>query len=104
MSGGPDEKRAILKSILPADVVVVTSDAAIALAGATIKSDSTSRVGGVLLLGGLGTLFGATIGHGIDTFHFFHPSHRNRWPDDEESRSRPSTGSPAEASAARSSP
>src|SRR5450755_3144917 len=33
MSGGPDDKQAILRQILPADVLVVTGDAAIALAG-----------------------------------------------------------------------
>jgi N-acetylglucosamine kinase-like BadF-type ATPase len=35
MSGGPEDKREILREMLPADVVVVTDDAAIALAGAT---------------------------------------------------------------------
>jgi N-acetylglucosamine kinase-like BadF-type ATPase len=35
MSGGPEDKQAILQEILPADVVVVTDDAVIALAGAT---------------------------------------------------------------------
>jgi N-acetylglucosamine kinase-like BadF-type ATPase len=35
MSGGPEDKQAILREILPADVVVVTDDAVIALAGAT---------------------------------------------------------------------
>jgi N-acetylglucosamine kinase-like BadF-type ATPase len=34
MSGGPDDKEAILRTILPAGVVVVTDDALIALAGA----------------------------------------------------------------------
>ena len=35
MSGGPEDKAAILRQILPADAVVVTDDAVIALAGAT---------------------------------------------------------------------
>ncbi len=35
MSGGPDDKQAILREIVPADALVVTDDAAIALAGAT---------------------------------------------------------------------
>jgi N-acetylglucosamine kinase-like BadF-type ATPase len=35
MSGGPEDKRAILREILPADVLVVSDDAVIALTGAT---------------------------------------------------------------------
>lgn len=35
MSGGAEDKRAILESILPADELIVTTDAVIALAGAT---------------------------------------------------------------------
>ncbi len=35
MSGGPEDKQAILREILPADEIVVTDDAVIALAGAT---------------------------------------------------------------------
>lgn len=35
MSGGPEDKQEILRQMLPADVVLVTDDAVIALAGAT---------------------------------------------------------------------
>ncbi|MBV8729303.1 MAG: ATPase, partial [Acidobacteriia bacterium] len=50
MSGGPDDKRAILEAILPADRLVVTTDAAIALAGAT----ESGR--GIIVIAGTGSM------------------------------------------------
>jgi N-acetylglucosamine kinase-like BadF-type ATPase len=46
MSGGPEDKQAILREILPADVVVVTDDAAIALAGATAGQPGIVAIAG----------------------------------------------------------
>jgi N-acetylglucosamine kinase-like BadF-type ATPase len=50
MSGGPDDKRAILEEILPADSLVVTTDAAIALAGATTSGR------GIIAIAGTGSM------------------------------------------------
>jgi N-acetylglucosamine kinase-like BadF-type ATPase len=46
MSGGPEDKQAILREILPADVVVVTDDAVIALAGATAGEPGIVTIAG----------------------------------------------------------
>jgi len=46
MSGGPEDKQAILREILPADVVVVTDDAVIALAGATAGEPGIVAIAG----------------------------------------------------------
>lgn len=46
MSGGPDDKQAILQQILPADALVVTDDAVIALAGATAGEPGIVTVAG----------------------------------------------------------
>ena len=46
MSGGPEDKRAILQQILPAEVVVVTDDAVIALAGATAGEPGIVTIAG----------------------------------------------------------
>jgi len=46
MSGGPEDKQAILRQILPADVVVVTDDAVIALAGATAGEPGIVTIAG----------------------------------------------------------
>jgi N-acetylglucosamine kinase-like BadF-type ATPase len=55
MSGGPQDKQAILRRILPAEVVLVTDDAAIALAGATAGEP------GVVIIAGTGSIaFGRT--------------------------------------------
>ena len=71
MSGGPEDKQAILREILPADVVVVTGDALIALAGATggepgiVAIAGTGSIafgrnaaGGTARTGGWGYIFG----------------------------------------------
>ena len=50
MSGGPDDKRAILAEVLRADRLVVTHDAATALAGAT----STGQ--GIVVIAGTGSI------------------------------------------------
>ncbi len=50
MSGGPDDKRAILEELLPADRVILATDAEIALAGAT----STGR--GIIVIAGTGSI------------------------------------------------
>ncbi len=50
MSGGPDDKREILAQILPADKLVVTTDAAIALAGATETGQ------GIIVIAGTGSI------------------------------------------------
>jgi N-acetylglucosamine kinase len=50
MSGGPDDKRAILEELLPADRLIVATDAEIALAGAT----STGR--GIIVIAGTGSI------------------------------------------------
>lgn len=50
MSGGPDDKREILAAILPADRVIVTTDAAIALAGATESGQ------GIVVIAGTGSI------------------------------------------------
>jgi N-acetylglucosamine kinase-like BadF-type ATPase len=50
MSGGPDDKRAILEAILPADRLIVTTDAAIALAGATPSGR------GIIVIAGTGSM------------------------------------------------
>jgi N-acetylglucosamine kinase len=46
MSGGPEDKQAILREILRADVVVVTDDAVIALAGATAGEPGIVTIAG----------------------------------------------------------
>ncbi|MGD0363157.1 MAG: BadF/BadG/BcrA/BcrD ATPase family protein [Bryobacteraceae bacterium] len=46
MSGGPEDKQAILREILPADAVVVTDDAVIALAGATAGEPGIVTIAG----------------------------------------------------------
>jgi N-acetylglucosamine kinase-like BadF-type ATPase len=46
MSGGPEDKQAILREILAADVVVVTDDAVIALAGATAGEPGIVAIAG----------------------------------------------------------
>ncbi|MGA2594324.1 MAG: BadF/BadG/BcrA/BcrD ATPase family protein [Bryobacteraceae bacterium] len=46
MSGGPEDKQAVLREMLPADVVVVTDDAEIALAGATAGEPGIITVAG----------------------------------------------------------
>src|ERR1017187_1021669 len=46
MSGGPEDKQAILQQILPADVVVVTDDAVIALTGATAGEPGIVTIAG----------------------------------------------------------
>jgi N-acetylglucosamine kinase-like BadF-type ATPase len=71
MSGGPQDKQAILREILPADVVVVTDDAVIALAGATAGEPGIVTIagtgsiafgrnaaGGTARTGGWGYIFG----------------------------------------------
>jgi N-acetylglucosamine kinase-like BadF-type ATPase len=50
MSGGPDDKRAILETLLPADQLIVATDAEIALAGAT----TTGR--GIIVIAGTGSI------------------------------------------------
>jgi len=50
MSGGPEDKREILREILPADVVMVTDDAVIALAGATAGEP------GIVVIAGTGSI------------------------------------------------
>jgi N-acetylglucosamine kinase-like BadF-type ATPase len=46
MSGGPQDKQAILRQILPAEVVLVTDDAVIALAGATAGEPGIVTIAG----------------------------------------------------------
>jgi N-acetylglucosamine kinase-like BadF-type ATPase len=46
MSGGPEDKDAILREILPADVLLVTDDAVIALAGATAGEPGIVTIAG----------------------------------------------------------
>jgi N-acetylglucosamine kinase-like BadF-type ATPase len=56
MSGGPEDKQEILREILPADVVVVTDDAVIALAGATAGEP------GIVTIAGTGSIaFGRNV-------------------------------------------
>lgn len=50
MSGGPEDKREILARILPADRLTVTTDAAIALAGATETGQ------GIIVIAGTGSI------------------------------------------------
>jgi N-acetylglucosamine kinase len=50
MSGGPDDKLEILASMLPADRLVVTNDAVIALAGATASGQ------GIITIAGTGSI------------------------------------------------
>ncbi|HLI83959.1 MAG TPA: BadF/BadG/BcrA/BcrD ATPase family protein [Bryobacteraceae bacterium] len=50
MSGGPEDKRAILEGLLPADKLIVTNDAAIALAGATPSGR------GIIVIAGTGSM------------------------------------------------
>ena len=50
MSGGPQDKQSILHEILPADVVLVTDDAVIALAGATAGE------AGIVTIAGTGSI------------------------------------------------
>jgi N-acetylglucosamine kinase-like BadF-type ATPase len=57
MSGGPEDKEAILREILPAGVVVVTDDAVIALAGATAGEP------GIVTIAGTGSI---AFGHHAD--------------------------------------
>jgi N-acetylglucosamine kinase-like BadF-type ATPase len=49
-SGGPDDKEAILQEILPADKIVVTHDAIIALSGATAGAP------GIVIIAGTGSM------------------------------------------------
>src|ERR1022692_3833863 len=72
MSGGPEDKQAILQQILPADVVVVTDDAVIALSGATAGEPGTVTIafgrnatGRTARTGGWGYIFGDE-GSGFD--------------------------------------
>jgi hypothetical protein len=54
--------------------------------GAGANQNSSTRVGTGLIVGALGAVFGAAIGHGIETFP--HASfRRHRWSDDDESAS-----------------
>jgi len=46
MSGGPDDKQAILAALLPADRLIVTHDAAIALSGATTTGQGIVTIAG----------------------------------------------------------
>jgi N-acetylglucosamine kinase-like BadF-type ATPase len=46
MSGGPDDKEAILAAVLPTDLLLVTDDAAIALAGATATGQGIVTIAG----------------------------------------------------------
>ena len=46
MSGGPEDKQAILREILPSDTLVVTDDAVIALAGATAGEPGIVTIAG----------------------------------------------------------
>ena len=50
MSGGPDDKRAILEELLPADRLIIAMDAEITLAGAT----TTGR--GIIVIAGTGSI------------------------------------------------
>jgi N-acetylglucosamine kinase-like BadF-type ATPase len=50
MSGGPEDKQAILQQILPADILLVTDDAVIALAGATAGEP------GIITIAGTGSI------------------------------------------------
>jgi len=50
MSGGPEDKQAILEEILPADELIVTTDAVIALAGATAGDP------GIITIAGTGSI------------------------------------------------
>jgi N-acetylglucosamine kinase-like BadF-type ATPase len=50
MSGGPEDKRAILEALLSADTLIVTNDAAIALAGATPSGR------GIIVIAGTGSM------------------------------------------------
>jgi N-acetylglucosamine kinase-like BadF-type ATPase len=50
MSGGPEDKRSILEAILPAERLIVTTDAAIALAGATPSGR------GIIVIAGTGSM------------------------------------------------
>jgi len=50
MSGGPEDKQAILRQILPADLLLVTDDAVIALAGATAGQP------GIITIAGTGSI------------------------------------------------
>ncbi|HXM44843.1 MAG TPA: BadF/BadG/BcrA/BcrD ATPase family protein [Bryobacteraceae bacterium] len=78
MSGGPEDKQAILRDILPADLLLVTDDAVIALAGATggepgiVTIAGTGSIafgrnaaGGAARVGGWGYIFGDE-GSGFD--------------------------------------
>jgi N-acetylglucosamine kinase-like BadF-type ATPase len=58
MSGGPDDKEAILSQILRAGVLLVTNDAAIALAGATAGGC------GVIVIAGTGSIASGRNGDG----------------------------------------
>ena len=46
MSGGPEDKQTILREVVPADVVVVTDDAVVALAGATAGEPGIVTIAG----------------------------------------------------------
>ena len=46
MSGGPEDKQAILREVVPADVTVVTDDAVVALAGATAGEPGIVTIAG----------------------------------------------------------
>jgi N-acetylglucosamine kinase-like BadF-type ATPase len=58
MSGGPEDKEAILAGILRTARLIVTNDAVIALAGATANGQ------GIITIAGTGSIaFGRTVGH-----------------------------------------
>jgi hypothetical protein len=54
-----------------------------AAAGATANTDARGRVAASLVLGSLGALLGAAIGHAIPVFHVRRP-YRGPWPDEDE--------------------
>lgn len=62
-----------------------------AAAGASANTDAKGRVAASLIIGSLGALMGAAVGHGIPTFRAFHPRRAyppTPWPDDDEIASR----------------
>ncbi len=55
-----------------------------ATAGATAKSDGQNRLPAALLIGGLGAVMGAAVGHSIPASHWIHRHPSYPAPDDEE--------------------
>jgi hypothetical protein len=51
--------------------------------GAGVHSDARGKFAGALLVGSLGALFGASIGHAVSIFQVHRP-YRGPWPDDDE--------------------